>query len=446
MTQEGYEHFSVMKGITKAVKRTPHMVTSKVGMSKRSLDKDFDELNRSFTAIEGSTDKILKDAAQFCEHVKAMFNSGVEFSDHFVAVFSPITGEFDLARQHPDSAATFESMGSYQELMTELNVAVQPELELIQTRIVGPLKEFKEVVKAVRKSITKREHKLVDYDRHNNSLIKLREKKDKSLSDEKNLFKLEQDFEIATNEFDYINSAMKQDLPRFLLLASRFIEPLYHSFFYMQLNIYYMILEKLSSFSEGRYDVSLTFPDIASDYEAKRTDALRQIEDMAITKRIISTSRLVQSNRTATGGGNLARANTTSTVSSLSSRTMPPPSRSPSSASSFKKPPPPPPGSFNKEAAGPPPPYTLGNGIGTNSVVGKKPPPPPPLKPKPRIEPPKQYVVALYDFDAQANGDLSFKAGDRIEVVEKTASSEDWWTGKLNGIQGVFPGNYVQDT
>ena len=51
-----------------------------------------------------------------------------------------------------------------------------------------------------------------------------------------------------------------------------------------------------------------------------------------------------------------------------------------------------------------------------------------------------QYVVALYDFDAQAEGDLDFKVGDRIEVVERTGSSEDWWTGKLNGKQGVFPG------
>jgi amphiphysin len=46
----------------------------------------------------------------------------------------------------------------------------------------------------------------------------------------------------------------------------------------------------------------------------------------------------------------------------------------------------------------------------------------------------------LYDFDAQADGDLSFKTGDQIEIVEKTASAEDWWTGKLNGRQGVFPG------
>lgn len=31
---------------------------------------------------------------------------------------------------------------------------------------------------------------LVDYDRHNNALTKLREKKEKTLNDEKNLFKV----------------------------------------------------------------------------------------------------------------------------------------------------------------------------------------------------------------------------------------------------------------
>ena len=51
--------------------------------------------------------------------------------------------------------------------------------------------------------------------------------------------------------------------------------------------------------------------------------------------------------------------------------------------------------------------------------------------------------MALYDFAAQADGDLEFNAGDRIEVVERTESTEDWWTGKLNGRQGVFPGTYT---
>jgi SH3 domain-containing protein len=50
------------------------------------------------------------------------------------------------------------------------------------------------------------------------------------------------------------------------------------------------------------------------------------------------------------------------------------------------------------------------------------------------------YVVALYDFSAQADGDLDFKVGDRIEVIERTQSAEDWWTGRLDGRTGVFPG------
>jgi len=45
---------------------------------------------------------------------------------------------------------------------------------------------------------------------------------------------LEQDFEIATNEYDYINNALKQDMPRFMMLSTQFIDPLFDSFFYMQ--------------------------------------------------------------------------------------------------------------------------------------------------------------------------------------------------------------------
>jgi hypothetical protein len=46
---------------------------------------------------------------------------------------------------------------------------------------------------------------LVDYDRHNNSYNKLKDKKEKSLSDEKNLFKYEQELEIATQEYEHYN-------------------------------------------------------------------------------------------------------------------------------------------------------------------------------------------------------------------------------------------------
>jgi len=95
-----------------------------------------------------------------------------------------------------------------------------------------------------------------------------------------------------------------------------------------------------------------------------------------------------------------------------------------------------------------PPPYTLSPSapaaIGASAAAAvaaatkRAPPPPPALKPKPK--PAVNYVVALFDFAAQAEGDLDFKVGDRIEVVERTDSTEDWWTGRLDGRTGVFPG------
>lgn len=75
---------------------------------------------------------------------------------------------------------------------------------------------------------------LIDYDRINNSFTKLREKKEKTLKDEQSLFKLEQEFETASADYEYYNNAMKEELPRFFEMATRFITPLFHSFYYMQ--------------------------------------------------------------------------------------------------------------------------------------------------------------------------------------------------------------------
>lgn len=156
-----------------------------------------------------------------------------------------------------------------------------------------------------------------------------------------------------------------------------------------------------------------------------------------------SAAKMVQATRAAGGAPGVGRSVSSATTSSAAS--MP---RSPSAGSSFvKKAPPPPPPSFGggASAAQPPPPYTMSHeGSAAASVAATKraPPPPPALKPKPK--PAAHYVVALYDFEAQADGDLSFNAGDRIEIVEKTESAEDWWTGRVNGQQGVFPGMFLK--
>ena len=76
------------------------------------------------------------------------------------------------------------------------------------------------------------------------------------------------------------------------------------------------------------------------------------------------------------------------------------------------------------------------------AAAKKKPPPPPPPKRLPSTQ--GFFVTAMYDFDGQGQGDLAFREGDRIKIVKKTDSSNDWWEGELRGVQGSFPANYCQ--
>lgn len=50
-------------------------------------------------------------------------------------------------------------------------------------------------------------------------------------------------------------------------------------------------------------------------------------------------------------------------------------------------------------------------------------------------------VRALYDFSPTEAGELAFKKGDVIAVLESVY--KDWWKGSLRGETGIFPLNYV---
>ncbi len=51
------------------------------------------------------------------------------------------------------------------------------------------------------------------------------------------------------------------------------------------------------------------------------------------------------------------------------------------------------------------------------------------------------YVQALFDFDPQEDGELGFRRGDFIQVLDN--SDPNWWKGACNGQTGMFPRNYV---
>lgn len=72
------------------------------------------------------------------------------------------------------------------------------------------------------------------------------------------------------------------------------------------------------------------------------------------------------------------------------------------------------------------------------------------IKPRPELAKPLlphegvARAIALFDFNAVESGDLSFRKGDVIAITKKSDSVDDWWSGNINGRQGIFPANFVE--
>ena len=143
----------------------PRCITNYTGLTPtfncaESNDPEFDDYARRFASIETAAEKLLKDTKAFTEAVGNLFNSGYGFAQHFSTVFHPVAGETDLASKHPEAEHTVRHVDEYEGALDELKAAVVPELELIESRIIGPVKELQSILKLIRKSITKREHKV----------------------------------------------------------------------------------------------------------------------------------------------------------------------------------------------------------------------------------------------------------------------------------------------
>lgn len=353
-----------------------------------------------------------------------MLESCSLFAAEFSALFHPFGTEYDIERRHPETVQTLVNLSGYVTYIDDIRETLRPEIELIETRVVAPIQEVEQVLKSINKAITKRDHKLIDFDRHTNSYTKLKEKQNRSAKDDQHMFKLEHDCEAAAADYEHHNNLLKAELPQFLAMATKFIGPLFYSLYYMQLNVFYLSMEKLKSYAEGRFDLSENnLISHEHKFAMDMSHILAEFDSFSIQKPGPPTARILQmakagaplssrpkglpsavSAPSTSGTGAKAGAGTVSPAATTTSAAAPPPAYTPSAA-----------------GAAPISDTTKPSALAAD------------------------YVVALYDYAATAEGDLSFRAGDRIEVIKRTPSTEDWWTGRLHGIEGVFPGNYVRE-
>ncbi|KAJ3048716.1 hypothetical protein HK097_010269 [Rhizophlyctis rosea] len=441
-----------LKGLQKAVARLPQRIAARTGYSDETVDTEYLELESQFKNLELYAKKLHDDARKFKDSLSAMLAHQATFAETLVDVYKPVTtarygggspggattsgdeleedsplgrtntvsslgssGRGSKETPHPQSLHAAET---FSQSMIAIRESLQPDLDTIERRVIAPTKDYLLLIDLIKRFILKRQNKLVDYDRHRVAVAKLKAKPDRTVGDEKTLGKMETQFDQAAREYNNINNLLKSQLPTFLALRIQFMDPCFQTLYYYQYRCTQAVLTALKELAQqNSIDTRVAPQDSFARKELQMTEMLASL---AIVKRPLRPDE----GESAEGYG--------------PSDTSPTDHHPASSVTGTEQLP------SYEEAGG----SRINPNIGFASVHQSSMPSAGPSKPPGGgggAVGGGKYVVALYDFEAQAEGDLSFSRDDKIEIVQRTADVNDWWTGRVGGRTGQFPGNYVAE-
>ena len=499
------------KGFSKTLKRAPTTIRHKFKMGTQTVDPVYVDAERRFKELEIETKKLSDESKRYFTAVNGMLDHQIEFPKGIEEIYKPISGKVSdptsiIPEGNPEG---IEASEAYRAVVAELKATLAPDLELIESRIIEPAQDLLKIIESVKKMALKRNHKQLDLDRHTNSLKKYEanKKAEETAKDIERISKAQTNVSIAQEEYDYYNNLLKTELPMLFQYQAEFIQPLFVSFYYMQLSIFYTLYNRMEELKIPYFELS---GDILESFNAKRGDIQEQTEALGITHFKLGHAKAkLEATKRRYGRKDEEAAEETAanaTVNSMTGQPLPPytpPGTTPmyqqgvgytttpennvpqlqqqqtnqygqpqviqpqvvNSGSTYGN------TTANSMYSNPSvSTYTPVSSAGTNvggytgyvppaTMPGTMPGGMPGMVPQqapvqiPALVPAApapvssvEYCTALYDYTAQAQGDLSFTAGSMIEIVQRTADANGWWTGRLNGVTGVFPGNYVQLT
>ncbi|KAI9832776.1 MAG: hypothetical protein M1819_003996 [Sarea resinae] len=419
-------------------------------------------------------------------------------ANEFNAIYNPVVGTSESGALHephgpvPTPQENLARTSDLREAYEELRHELLAEVNMVDARILQPAITTRDSLQPFKKVIKKRQEKRLDYDRYSSRVDNLRKKTKRSDRENATLVKQENDLATATEQFHEATDHIKHTLPPLLAAAYSLLPHLLAAQVMTQNTLLAQYYTTLHSYCQDHNYPSPSPPmeQVVSEwsdaFKPVQHEVESGIETIAHGKAVQHPMELDPRQNSSSVSGFNIRGNISSSMNNrrrssqhdskpaLSPELRPStanPSSSPSgrpkigsftpsSASGMLSPPASsgmlspssndyhtPSSETGHAPAGPHADYFArdrpqSSGALSTAAAGKKKPPPPP--PKRLASNQGQWVVALYDFEGQGEGDLTFRERDRIKVVKKTASSDDWWEGELRGVRGSFPANYCQ--
>jgi len=387
--------------------RAPQIIKQKVKVGHQlPADEVFDSLNSKLQNVDQSVVFLETEVMRYTGYVRSYLNSSISVGELFTRIFEPETnsnnkpgfgvqdGNFELARDQECNIKLNFAI-KYTDRIRMIKNDVYENLEYVINNIHLPLTRLNGLIKNIKRYIKEREFALLDVNRLYDDFQTLdsRDKTTLTLKQQQNLIRYEKNYELSKLKFEQINDSLKNELPPFFELVCQFIKPLHGMFYFVQLSINYSFFHILNKFDELQDKRSINKPELQAfaqalifEFHMKNKPSKDLIEHMKITAltSISYTDPIVRKNQE---DDPIPLTDTSNPSGMKSANILPNPSCPANDAN--------------------------------------------------------QYCLARYNYQAQEDGDLSFKRGDRIEILDKKL--QDWWKGKTeNGQIGLFPKNYVE--
>ncbi|POS86877.1 hypothetical protein EPUL_001437 [Erysiphe pulchra] len=420
-------------------------------------------------------DKALSKMIEACKVWRDSWVSTLSIQLAATAVFNDLYHPITCVNDRPDAEPAItpveklNKVVQLQKVYSELKSDLLSEVKMIESRVIKPAIEAKELIQPARKSIRKRENKRLDLEMYSNRVNSYTKKMKRTERENLALEKAEEEMAAAACTFKLADDHLREILPPIISTSLSILPHLLEVQIMIQTSLlahYYTALHNYcveTNFQSPPPPMSDVISVWAMDFTPvrKRAEAIDCIargkavhqsmtlgeEDSTvksqtvrngIQNRQLLNSAIIPMQNSMPPSDIRSRSSEISTITKISSQRRQiesDPHRFTSNEKSLQ--------TIHNSFD-----HSLSAGVNHDqlqrSLVGKKRPPPPPPPKRITSKLPETYVTALYSFEGENDGDLSFKDGDIIKVTKKTDSTDDWWEGILRGRQGSFPANYCK--
>ncbi|CAM1501575.1 Fc.00g035590.m01.CDS01 [Cosmosporella sp. VM-42] len=441
-----------------AVQRRYGKLRGKATADKASaiaLIKDYEDVENAITKIIEDAQTLQRAWYDYSVFQTAIVNGFQELYDPIVGTTDENDGLRPMARTPRHVMDRTNNLyEAYAGLQDELSV----EITSIESQLLRPAIEAKDMISPFRVVIKKRDNKRVDYDCAHDKVMKLRRKPNRSPKEDAQLSKAEDDLANLTDEFESADTSLRETLTPLVRATFSLLPPLLATHIIIQnrlLGLCYTVLHE--------YCIENGFPSpppgmdlVVAEWDAAFQPVVTTVEGFSSVRKHAALGRKPTAERPVVRRLPSSRqlAAPLGRISSSSSRTD---SYQPPTPDETPSPSPSPQLRRNPSGLTVPTDFTtatvlqgrrstsssvsLRSDYSAQAAAKKRPPPPPRPGSKPRMQ--AEFVVAQYDFTG-GPGDLSFSEGDMIKIIKKTGTDQDWWEGELHNTKGSFPANYCK--